>query len=52
MELAAGIAAACFKSDFQMALKSALKGSMKSYSSNDNDRLAWENVQSKVSSFF
>lgn len=47
IELAVGIAAAVFKNDFSMAMKDTLKESMKNYT--EADRLAWDNVQKKVS---
>lgn len=42
-----GIAAAVFKNDFSMVMKDTLKESIKNYT--EADRLAWDNVQKKVS---
>lgn len=50
LELAVGIAAAVYKADFQEALKTTLRTSMNQYSdeNNNNDKIAWDNVQKKV----
>lgn len=50
LELAAGITAAVYKSDFQEALKTTLRNSMNKYSdeNSNNDKIAWDNVQKKV----
>lgn len=48
IELAVGIAAAVYKSDFQMVLKDVLKQSMDRYNDNKSDKIAWNNVQTKV----
>ncbi|KAJ8941238.1 hypothetical protein NQ318_015670, partial [Aromia moschata] len=47
IELAVGIAAAVYKSDFHHALNGTLRKSLENYS-NDNDRIAWDNVQKKL----
>ncbi|XP_077267954.1 CD63 antigen-like [Temnothorax americanus] len=47
IELAVGIAAAVFKNDFSMAMKSTLKESMKNYTT-EVDKQAWDNVQKKL----
>lgn len=50
LELAAGIAAAVYSSDFQESLKTTLRKSMSNYSdeNNNSDKIAWDNVQKKV----
>ncbi|CAH1154154.1 unnamed protein product [Phaedon cochleariae] len=49
IELAVGIAAAVYKSDFQEALKESLKKSMENYSDPNNpERISWDNVQRKL----
>lgn len=47
-ELAVGIAAAVYKSDFGHVLKSTLKKSMANYSENSVEKISWDNVQMKV----
>lgn len=48
MELAVGIAAACYKNDFESALKESLKNSMTNYSAIESEKVAWNNIQTKV----
>lgn len=48
MELAVGIAAAVYKNDLEVAVKDSLKMTMKNYTINENDRQAWDKVQSQV----
>uniref|UniRef100_A0A1Y1L9E2 Tetraspanin n=3 Tax=Photinus pyralis TaxID=7054 RepID=A0A1Y1L9E2_PHOPY len=48
IELAVGIAAAVYKSDFEEVLKDTLKSSMDNYYSSKSDRLAWDNMQVKL----
>lgn len=48
LELAVGITAAVYKSEFETALKDTLKKSISNYSANGNEKLAWDNVQRKV----
>lgn len=48
VELAVGIAAAVFKSDFEMVMRDTLKSSMDNYYDIKSDRLAWDKVQTKV----
>lgn len=48
VELAVGIAAACYNAEFQDGLKSALRKSMDRYDNVDADKQAWDNVQQKV----
>lgn len=43
-----GITAAVYKGDFSEVLKNGLKKSMKNYSNNEADKIAWDNVQIKV----
>lgn len=44
-----GITAAVYKGDFSTVLKGALRKSMKNYTNNHADKIAWDNVQTKVS---
>lgn len=48
IELAVGIAAACYHNEFDTALKDALKNSMTNYSINDSEKLAWDKIQAKL----
>ncbi|RZC33505.1 23 kDa integral membrane protein [Asbolus verrucosus] len=48
IELAVGIAAAVYHTDFSDALKSTLKKSMANYSQNDVEKIAWDNAQTKL----
>ncbi|CAH0556036.1 unnamed protein product [Brassicogethes aeneus] len=47
IELACGIAAAVYKTDFQGTFKNTLKQSMANYSENEVERIAWNNVHKK-----
>lgn len=49
VEFAVGIAAAVFKGDFEMVMKDTLKSSMEKYHTSKSDKLAWNDVQTKVS---
>lgn len=48
MELAAGIAAAVYKNDFQNTLKKTLNASMTNYTENNVEMAAWDNLQKRV----
>ncbi|GJQ71283.1 hypothetical protein Trydic_g11020 [Trypoxylus dichotomus] len=47
LEIAVGIAAACYNSDFQDGLKSALRKSVEQYDTANADKETWDNVQQK-----
>ncbi|KAK9880102.1 hypothetical protein WA026_008617 [Henosepilachna vigintioctopunctata] len=47
-ELSIGIAAAVYKGDFDSAMKNIMKDSLHSYNESRTDRLAWDNIQSKL----
>lgn len=48
LELAVGISAAVFKSDFQVIMKDTLRTSLNNYSRYEKDRMAWATMQSKL----
>ncbi|XP_044013891.1 leukocyte surface antigen CD53 [Aphidius gifuensis] len=48
IEMTVGITAAVYKGDFSDVLKNGLKKSMKNYSNNEADKIAWDNVQIKL----
>ncbi|KAF5306166.1 hypothetical protein FQR65_LT07442 [Abscondita terminalis] len=48
MELAVGIAAAVYKTDFEGVLKDTLRDSMENYYGSKTERLAWDNLQVKL----
>ncbi|XP_060528129.1 CD63 antigen-like [Cylas formicarius] len=47
VELAAGIAAAVYKGDFQSTFKKTLSASMTNYSGNEVERISWDKIQTK-----
>ncbi|EFA09563.1 23 kDa integral membrane protein [Tribolium castaneum] len=48
IELAVGIAAAVYKNDFQMSMKDIMKSSMQRFENSKSDRVAWNNLQTKL----
>ncbi|CAH0556031.1 unnamed protein product [Brassicogethes aeneus] len=48
MELAVGIAAAVYKSQFHSGVKELMNKSMENYEISKPDRIAWDNLQSKL----
>lgn len=48
-ELSIGIAAAVYKSDFETTMKNIMKDSLHSYNDSNSDKIAWDNIQKKVS---
>lgn len=51
IEMAVGIAAAVFKSDFETVLKKSMTASMSNYNS-QQDKSSWDNIQTKVATRF
>ncbi|KAL3269813.1 hypothetical protein HHI36_008871 [Cryptolaemus montrouzieri] len=47
-ELSIGIAAAVYKGDFDVTMKNIMKESLHSYNESRADKLAWDNIQSKL----
>ncbi|XP_011312680.1 CD63 antigen [Fopius arisanus] len=48
IELSVGIAAAVFRSNFSDVMKESLRYSMKNYSQSESDKMAWDDVQTKL----
>ncbi|XP_030759161.1 tetraspanin-7-like [Sitophilus oryzae] len=48
IELAVGIAAAVYKNDFHKGIKQLMRESMNKYETNEADRMAWDNLQTKL----
>ncbi|XP_044754548.1 leukocyte surface antigen CD53-like [Coccinella septempunctata] len=47
-ELSIGIVAAVYKGDFETAMKNIMKDSLHSYNETHSDKVAWDNIQSKL----
>ncbi|CAH1154155.1 unnamed protein product [Phaedon cochleariae] len=48
IEFAVGIAAATYKNQFQSVLKEAMTDSLSKYESSKSDKIAWDNIQTKL----